>query len=68
MVTADRDVNLAAHVNHKVRIEGRVAMADAGAPTAEARPKGSATGADRWTGLAATSVTMVAATCTGASH
>lgn len=67
VVTGDRDVNLAAHVNHKVRIEGRVAMKDAAAPTAETRP-GDKTGADRWTGLSATSITMVAATCTGASH
>ena len=67
VVTADRDVNLAAHVNHKVRIEGRVAMKDAAASTAQTRP-GDDAGADRWTGLSATSVTMVAATCTGASH
>lgn len=65
VVTGDSAVNLAAHVNHKVRIEGQLATTDAAAPPPGRNAKGS--GADRWAALAATSITMVSATCTGAS-
>lgn len=70
VVTAEPDVNLAAHVNHKVRIEGRVAMQDAAAATAQPSAGRAATPsrADRWTALTATSITMVASTCERPSH
>lgn len=70
VVTAEKDVDLAAHVNRKVRIEGRVAMQDAAAATAQppATRGESASRADRWTALTATSIAMVASTCERASR
>lgn len=75
MVTGDSTVNLAAHVNHKVRITGRVdAMAghSMGTPSATTPAEPSAhagMGAmdAAATTIKATSVTMISASCTATS-
>lgn len=71
IVTAGSGVNLAAHVNHQVRVTGTVAAGHAmtdkpAAPaTRPGDPKASTgmTGDKAWGTLTATSVTMVSATC-----
>lgn len=68
VVTSAPDVNLAAHVNHTVRIEGTVAVSDAAANPARGHTGSRASSADRWTGLNATSLTMVSSACTGATE
>ena len=68
VVTSEPDVNLAAHVNHTVRIEGTVAMSDAAANPARGHTGSRTSNADRWTGLKATSLTMVSPACTGATE
>ena len=68
VVTSEPDVNLAAHVNHTVRIEGTVAVSDAAANPAQGHTGRSASNADRWAGLKATSLTMVSSACTGATE
>lgn len=88
VLTADAGVNLAAHLNHKVRLTGKATpMADHSAAGATARPTepsrpgempppapaepGHATPghdvAKAFTTLAVSSVTMISASCTGAT-
>ncbi len=68
VVTSAPSVDLAAHVNHTVRIEGTVAVSDAAANPAHGHTGRSASKADRWAGLTATSLTMVSPACTGATE
>jgi hypothetical protein len=58
VVTADAGVDLAAHVNHKVRITGTAA-----APPAATRPEPEPKPTKGWGLLTATTITMVSATC-----
>jgi hypothetical protein len=85
VLTADAGVNLAAHLNHQVRVTGKVTtMADHSAagstrpgdparPGTEPKPTDPPRTTDKndmaktWSTLAVTSVTMVSATCTGAT-
>jgi hypothetical protein len=71
MVSAGSGVNLAAHVNHQVRVTGTVAGGPARSDdnSGSARPGGTTpstgmTGDKGWETLTATSVSMVSATCT----
>jgi hypothetical protein len=87
VLTADAGVNLAAHLNHQVRVTGKAtSMADHSAagstrpgdparpgtvpapkPTDPAPTTAVNDMAKAWSTLAVTSVTMVSATCTGAT-
>jgi hypothetical protein len=88
VLTADTGVNLAAHLNHKVRVTGKAitttehSAPDASRPPETTRPDEvpaprptdpprTADPADMtkaWTTLAVSSVTMISATCAGATN
>jgi hypothetical protein len=72
-LTAGAGVNLAAHVNHQVRVTGTLdaaAKADPTKPSSTARPGEASPSGDRmgmdkaWPTLAVTSVTMISSSCT----
>ena len=80
VLVADSSVNLSPHVNHKVRVTGKITPAmehsaapttrpaDPATPTETPRTSTDRTGTDKmWSTLTVSSLTMVSATCPGAT-